>query len=119
MLQDRKFVKACAECKEVLDRRLGKQPATKHRPHDFLNPGWSEDSGDDEEERLNDLRPLPASADKLSDCSAEQALLWLHTVACTPLERPKVNIEDMSLQVLPCGIKLELVVCKAVTHIHM
>lgn len=96
MLQDRKFVKACAECKEVLDRRLGRQPATKHRPHDFLNPGWSEDSGDEEEEHYNDLRPLPASADKLNDCSAEQALLWLHTVACTPLERPKVSTESQT-----------------------
>ena len=96
LLQDRKFVRACAECKEVLDRRLGKQPVTKHRPHDFLNPGWSDDSGDEEEEHLNDLRPLPASADKLHDCSAEQALLWLHTVARTPLERPKVSFQHAS-----------------------
>lgn len=74
----------------MLDRRLGKQAVTKYRPHDFLHPGWSDDSGE-EEEHFNDLRPLPASADKLNDCSAEHALLWLHTVACTPLERPKVR----------------------------
>ena len=74
------------------DRRLGKDPVTKHRPHDFLHPGWSDDSDDEAaEDRYDDLRPLPASADKLQDCSAEQALLWLRCVACNPMERPKVT----------------------------
>lgn len=74
------------------DRRLGKDPVTKHRPHDFLHPGWSDDSdGEAAEDRCDDLRPLPASADKLQDCSAEQALMWLQCVACNPLERPKVT----------------------------
>ena len=74
------------------DRRLGMDPVTKHRPHDFLHPGWSDDSdGEAAEDRYDDLRPLPASADKLQDCSAEQALLWLRCVACNPTERPKVT----------------------------
>lgn len=74
------------------DRRKGREPATKHRPHDFLHPGWSDDSDEEAaEDRYDDLRPLPASADKLQDCSAEQALLWLCCVACNPTERPKVS----------------------------
>lgn len=90
--QDKKFNRACAEAREVQDRRLGKDPITKHRPHDFLHPGWSDDSDEEAaEDRCDDLRPLPASADKLQDCSSEQALLWLRCVACNPLERPKVR----------------------------
>ena len=90
--QDKKFNRACAEGREVHDRRLGIDPVTKHRPHDFLHPGWSDDSdGEAAEDRYDDLRPLPASADKLQDCSAEQALLWLRCVACNPMERPKVT----------------------------
>ena len=74
-------------------RRLGKEPGTKYRPHDFLHPGWSDDSDEEAaEDRYDDLRPLPASAEKLQDCSAQQALLWLHTVACNPMERPKVAL---------------------------
>ena len=78
---------------EVYTRRLGKEPGTKYRPHDFLHPGWSDDSDEEAaEDRYDDLRPLPASAEKLQDCSAEQALLWLRTVACNPMERPKVAL---------------------------
>jgi len=77
----------------VHTRRLGKEPGTKYRPHDFLHPGWSDDSDEEAaEDRYDDLRPLPASAEKLQDCSAQQALLWLHTVACNPMERPKVAL---------------------------
>ncbi|KAL3143597.1 hypothetical protein ABBQ38_002394 [Trebouxia sp. C0009 RCD-2024] len=90
--KDKKFNRACAEAREVQDRRLGKDPITKHRPHDFLHPGWSDDSDEEAaEDRCDDLRPLPASADKLQDCSSEQALLWLRCVACNPLERPKMS----------------------------
>ena len=90
-MQDKKFHRACAEGREVHDRRLGKTPATKHRPHDFLHPGWSDDSDDENaEDQCDDLRPLPVTAEKLQDCSAEQALSWLYSVACTPMERPKV-----------------------------
>lgn len=91
-MQDKKFHKACAEGKEVHDRRSGRTPATKHRPHDFLHPGWSDDSDAEEaEDRYDDLRPLAVSAEKLQDCSAAQALVWLYSVACTPMERPKVH----------------------------
>ena len=91
-LQDKKFSRACAEGQEVYQRRLGKEPATKFRPHDFLHPGWSDDSDEEAaEDRYDDLRPLPVSAEKVQDCSAEQALLWLYSGACTPTERPKVT----------------------------
>lgn len=91
-MQDKKFNRACAEGMEVHSRRLGKDPGTKFRPHDFLNPGWSDDSDEEAaEDRYDDLRPLPASAEKLHDCSAQQAMLWLQSVACNPLERPKVR----------------------------
>lgn len=91
-MQDKKFNRACAEGREVHDRRLGKDPTTKYRPHDFLHPGWSDDSDEEAaEDRYDDLRPLPASADKLQDCTADQALLWLQAVACNPTERPKVT----------------------------
>ena len=91
-MQDKKFNRACAEGLEVHSRRLGKDPGTKFRPHDFLNPGWSDDSDEEAaEDRYDDLRPLPASAEKLHDCSAQQAMLWLQSVACNPLERPKVR----------------------------
>ncbi|KAL0021602.1 hypothetical protein WJX79_003100 [Trebouxia sp. C0005] len=90
--RDKKFNRACAEGMEVHTRRLGKEPGTKYRPHDFLHPGWSDDSDEEAaEDRYDDLRPLPASAEKLQDCSAQQALLWLHTVACNPMERPKMS----------------------------
>ncbi|KAL0039615.1 hypothetical protein WJX77_003445 [Trebouxia sp. C0004] len=90
--RDKKFNRACAEGMEVYTRRLGKEPGTKYRPHDFLHPGWSDDSDEEAaEDRYDDLRPLPASAEKLQDCSAQQALLWLHTVACNPMERPKMS----------------------------
>lgn len=90
--KDKKFSRACAEGQEVYQRRLGKEPATKFRPHDFLHPGWSDDSDEEAaEDRYDDLRPLPVSAEKLQDCSAEQALLWLYSVACTPTERPKMS----------------------------
>ena len=93
MLQDKKFRRACAEGKEVFDRRAGKATETTFRPHDFLHPGWSDDSDEEAaEDRSDDLRPLPASAEKLQDCSADQALLWLLSVACNPLERPKVGV---------------------------
>lgn len=90
--RDKKFNRACAEGMEVHTRRLCKDPGTKYRPHDFLHPGWSDDSDEEAaEDRYDDLRPLPASAEKLQDCSALQALLWLHTVACNPMERPKMS----------------------------
>ena len=85
------FVRAVAEAREMHDRRKGIEPATNHKPFDFLAPHqYSDDDTSDNSDSDNinlgagvgrDLRPPDAQQEHARRCSAQEALTWLHLLA--------------------------------------
>ena len=85
-VQAQHFQRAVEEAREVQDRREGAQPATDHKPVDFLSvpPGWTAADMEPEDEYDIKVRPLDTTeplAEEAGAITAESSLALLRAMA--------------------------------------